>query len=144
MPPPREKTSEVLFPLTVLWVSVTGPWAKMPPPGAIDVPAAPAADPTALEKAANTLATANRVAIIADFAARPPHGWNHVVELAEALGASVWDVGSRPTFPARHLRPGPPAPGFGRGPLPRPAGVPKSSARISRRGLGAHAFSLKS
>ena len=75
---------------------------EMPPPGAIDVPAAPAADPTALEKAANTLATANRVAIIADFAARPPHGWKHVVELAETLGASVWDVGSRLNFPSDH------------------------------------------
>ena len=44
----------------------------------------------------------NRVAIIADFAARPPHGWNHVVELAETLGASVWDVGSRLNFPSDH------------------------------------------
>ncbi len=75
---------------------------EMPPPGAIDVPAAPAADPGALEKAANTLAAANRVAIIADFAARPPHGWKHVVELAETLGASVWDVGSRLNFPSDH------------------------------------------
>src|SRR5499426_1144582 len=47
---------------------------EMPPTGAITVPAAPAADPGALEKEANTLAAANRVAIIADFAARPPHG----------------------------------------------------------------------
>jgi acetolactate synthase-1/2/3 large subunit len=75
---------------------------EMPPPGAIDVPAAPSADPAALEKAANTLAAANRVAIIADFAARPPHGWNHVVELAETLGVSVWDVGSRLNFPSDH------------------------------------------
>ena len=75
---------------------------EMPPSGAIDVPAAPSADPAALEKAANTLAAANRVAIIADFAARPPHGWNHVVELAETLGASVWDVGSRLNFPSDH------------------------------------------
>ena len=74
---------------------------EMPPTAPIDVPAAPAADP-ALEKAANTLATANRVAIIADFAARPPHGWKHVVELAETLGASVWDVGSRLNFPSDH------------------------------------------
>jgi thiamine pyrophosphate-dependent acetolactate synthase large subunit-like protein len=75
---------------------------EMPPDGSIDVPAAPAADPAALEKAANTLAAANRVALIADFAARPPHGWNHVVELAEILGASVWDVGSRLNFPSDH------------------------------------------
>src|ERR1044071_9016032 len=73
---------------------------EMPPPGAVAVPGAPSADPQALEKAANTLAEAHRVAIIADFAARPPHGWNHVVELAETLGASVWDVGSRLNFPS--------------------------------------------
>ena len=75
---------------------------EMPPAGAIDVPTAPSADPVALAKAADTLAAANRVAIIADFAARPPHGWNHVVELAETLGASVWDVGSRLNFPSDH------------------------------------------
>src|SRR5437870_11311176 len=75
---------------------------EMPPAGAIDVPAAPSADPTALAKAADTLAAANRLAIIADFAARPPHCWNHIVELAETLGASVWDVGSRLNFPNDH------------------------------------------
>jgi acetolactate synthase-1/2/3 large subunit len=74
----------------------------MPPPDAVTVPTAPAADPVALIKAADTLAAANRVAIIADFAARPPHGWNHIVELAETLGASVWDVGSRLNFPSDH------------------------------------------
>jgi acetolactate synthase-1/2/3 large subunit len=75
---------------------------EMPPNGAITVPAAPSADPAALEKAADTLAAANRVAIIADFAARPPHGWNHVIELAETLGASVWDCDSRLNFPSDH------------------------------------------
>ena len=75
---------------------------EMPPDGAIEVPAAPSADPVALEKAADTLAGAGRVAIIADFAARPPHGWNHVIELAETLGASVCDVGSRLNFPGDH------------------------------------------
>ena len=75
---------------------------EMPPAGAIDVPVSPCADPGALQKAADTLAAANGVAIIADFTARPPHGWNHVVELAETLGASVWDVGSRLNFPSDH------------------------------------------
>jgi acetolactate synthase-1/2/3 large subunit len=75
---------------------------EMPPDDAIRMPTAPAADPVALIKAADTLAAANRVAIIADFAARPPHGWNHIVELAETLGASVWDVGSRLNFPTDH------------------------------------------
>jgi acetolactate synthase-1/2/3 large subunit len=74
----------------------------LPPADAAVVPAPMAADPAALEKAADALAAANRVAIIADFAARPPHGWKHVVELAETLGASVWDVGSRLNFPSDH------------------------------------------
>jgi thiamine pyrophosphate-dependent acetolactate synthase large subunit-like protein len=74
----------------------------LPPADAAAVPAPMAADPAALEKAADTLAAANRVAIIADFAARPPHGWKHIVELAETLGASVWDVGSRLNFPNDH------------------------------------------
>ena len=75
---------------------------EMPMAGAVEMPTPPAADPIALAKAADTLAAASRVAIIADFAARPPHGWNHVVELAETLGASVWDVGSRLNFPSDH------------------------------------------
>jgi len=75
---------------------------EMPMAGAVEMPTPPAADPIALAKAADTLAGATRVAIIADFAARPPHGWNHVVELAETLGASVWDVGSRLNFPSDH------------------------------------------
>jgi len=75
---------------------------EMPPADAVTAPAPMTPDPESLEKAADTLGAANRVAIIADFAARPPHGWNHVVELAETLGASVWDVGSRLNFPSDH------------------------------------------
>src|SRR5436309_13899001 len=75
---------------------------EMPPADAVTDPAPMTAEPASLETAANTLGTANRVAIIADFAARPPHGWNHVIELAETLGASVWDVGSRLNFPSDH------------------------------------------
>jgi acetolactate synthase-1/2/3 large subunit len=75
---------------------------EMPPDGSVFNPAPMVPEPAALEKAADTLAAAKRVAIIADFAARPPHGWNHVIELAETLGASVWDVGSRLNFPGDH------------------------------------------
>ena len=32
IPPPLAPSPAVLFPLTVLWVSVTVPWAKIPPP----------------------------------------------------------------------------------------------------------------
>jgi len=74
----------------------------MPPEDNMTVPAPVMADPTALEKAADTLAAANRPVIVADFAARPPHGWDHVIELAETLGASVWDCDSRLNFPSDH------------------------------------------
>jgi acetolactate synthase-1/2/3 large subunit len=75
---------------------------KMPPAGAITVPSPPAPDPVALARAANTLAAAERPVIVADFAARPPHGWDHVIALAETLGASVWDCNSRLNFPGNH------------------------------------------
>ena len=74
----------------------------MPPEDNVHVPAPVMADPTALEKAADTLAAAKRPVIVADFAARPPHGWDHVVELAETLGAAVWDCDSRLNFPSEH------------------------------------------
>ncbi|MDE0030697.1 MAG: thiamine pyrophosphate-binding protein [Deltaproteobacteria bacterium] len=74
----------------------------MPPEDNVHVPAQAMADPAALEKAADTLAAAERPVIVADFAARPPHGWDHVVELAETLGAAVWDCDSRLNFPSEH------------------------------------------
>ena len=75
---------------------------KLPPPNAATVPSPMAADPQALAQAADTLAAARRPVIIADFAARPPHGWDHVIELAETIGASVWDCNSRLNFPSDH------------------------------------------
>ncbi|MEK9692949.1 MAG: hypothetical protein VW235_08470, partial [Rhodospirillaceae bacterium] len=74
----------------------------MPPKDGVRVPAQAAPDPQALKEAADILAAAERPAIVADFAARPPHGWDHVVNLAETLGASVWDVNSRLNFPGNH------------------------------------------
>jgi acetolactate synthase-1/2/3 large subunit len=74
----------------------------MPPKSAARVPAQAAPDPTALGEAAEMLAKAERPAIVADFAARPPHGWDHVIDIAETLGASVWDVNSRLNFPGNH------------------------------------------
>src|SRR5207249_4697807 len=59
----------------------------LPPHGAVRVPAAPAPDPAALANAADALAAAERPIVIADFAARPPHGWAHVIAIAETLGA---------------------------------------------------------
>jgi acetolactate synthase-1/2/3 large subunit len=74
----------------------------LPPPGAVRVPAAPAPDPAALANAADALAAAERPVVIADFAARPPYGWDHVIAIAETLGAPVWDCNSRLNFPSDH------------------------------------------
>ncbi|HJU17773.1 MAG TPA: thiamine pyrophosphate-binding protein [Stellaceae bacterium] len=75
---------------------------KLPPQDAARAPAAPAPDPAALTRAADALAAAERPVIIADFAARPPHGWEHVIAIAETLGAAVWDCNSRLNFPSNH------------------------------------------
>jgi len=59
-----------------------------------------------INKSRRYSAAANRVAIIADFAARPPHGWNHVVEWPK-FGAFGLDVAhgsiSRATSAQPHL-----------------------------------------
>jgi acetolactate synthase-1/2/3 large subunit len=74
----------------------------LPPPGAVRVPAGQAPDPAALANAADALADAERPIVIADFAARPPDGWDHVIGIAETLGAPVWDCNSRLNFPSNH------------------------------------------
>jgi acetolactate synthase I/II/III large subunit len=75
---------------------------RLPPAAAVPMPAAPAPDPAALAKAADALLAAERPVILADFAVRPPAGWDHVVALAETLGAPVWDSNSRLNFPSSH------------------------------------------
>ena len=66
------------------------------------VPSPIAADPAALEQAAQMLLAAERPVIIAEYVGREPAGFHALVELAETLGAPVWDVNSRLNFPGRH------------------------------------------
>jgi acetolactate synthase-1/2/3 large subunit len=61
-----------------------------------------APDPSALGKAAEMLLSAKRPAIIAEYVGREPAGFHALVELAETLGAPVYDVNSRLNFPSRH------------------------------------------
>jgi thiamine pyrophosphate-dependent acetolactate synthase large subunit-like protein len=65
------------------------------------VPAAPAPDPAALANAADALVAAERPVVIADFAARPPHGWEHVIAIAETLNWRRPSVCSRAAARAR-------------------------------------------
>ena len=74
----------------------------LPPPSAQKVPTALAPDPAALERAAKMLAAAKRPVIIAEFVGRDPAGFHALVELAETLGAPVYDVNARLNFPSRH------------------------------------------
>jgi acetolactate synthase-1/2/3 large subunit len=66
------------------------------------MPSRMAADPVALEQAAQMLAAAERPVILAEYVGREAAGFHALVELAEALGAPVWDVNSRLNFPSRH------------------------------------------
>jgi acetolactate synthase-1/2/3 large subunit len=61
-----------------------------------------AGDPEALKRAAEMLLAARRPVIIAEFVGRDPEGFHALVELAETLGAPVYDVNSRLNFPSRH------------------------------------------
>jgi acetolactate synthase I/II/III large subunit len=74
----------------------------LPPQESMRVPTAFTADPLALARAADLLAQAKRPVIIAEFVGRDPKGFHALVELAEAIGAPVWDVNSRLNFPTRH------------------------------------------
>ena len=74
----------------------------LPPSTAQKVPTAMAPDPAALARAAKILAGAKRPVILAEFVGREPAGFHALVELAETLGAPVYDVNSRLNFPSRH------------------------------------------
>ena len=68
----------------------------------VKVPTRLAPDPTALKTAAEMLLDAKRPVILAEFVGREPEGFHALVELAETLGAPVYDVNSRLNFPSRH------------------------------------------
>jgi acetolactate synthase-1/2/3 large subunit len=74
----------------------------LPPKNATKVPSPIAADPQALKTAVEMLLTAKRPVILAEFVGRDPEGFHALVELAETLGAPVYDVNSRLNFPSRH------------------------------------------
>jgi acetolactate synthase-1/2/3 large subunit len=74
----------------------------LPKKTAAKVPSLLAADPAALERAAELLLAAKRPVILAEFVGRDPAGFHALVDLAETLGAPVYDVNSRLNFPSRH------------------------------------------
>ncbi len=74
----------------------------LPPRSAMPVPSPIAPDPGALAQAADLLAKAKRPVILAEYAGRDPRGFEALVQLAETLGAPVYDVNSRLNFPGCH------------------------------------------
>jgi len=74
----------------------------LPPADAMAVPAPIAADPAALAQAADLLTKAKRPVILAEYVGRDPRGFHALVQLAETLGAPVYDVNSRLNFPGCH------------------------------------------
>jgi acetolactate synthase-1/2/3 large subunit len=70
--------------------------------------APPQGDTGAVKEAAKLLAAAQNPVIVADRAARTPHGVTLLVELAEALQARVIDQGGRMNFPRTHYLNAPP------------------------------------
>ncbi len=74
----------------------------LPPKTFQAVPAPIAPDPDALAKAADTLAQARNPVILAEYVGRDPKGFHALVELAEALGAPVYDLNQRLNFPGTH------------------------------------------
>jgi acetolactate synthase-1/2/3 large subunit len=74
----------------------------MPPASAARVPARIGPDPTALARAAEMIAASERPVIIAEYTGRDREAFHSLVELAEAGGIAVYDIGSRLNFPSRH------------------------------------------
>ena len=74
----------------------------LPPKGAAKLPSRLAPDPEALKEVSTLLLQAKRPVILAEFVGREPEGFHALVDLAETLGAPVYDVNSRLNFPSRH------------------------------------------
>ncbi len=74
----------------------------LPPADAMAVPAPIAGDPAALAQAADLLTKAKRPVILTEYVGRDPRGFHALVQLAETLGAPVYDVNSRLNFPGCH------------------------------------------
>jgi len=67
---------------------------------AVPTPMAP--DPAALRKAADMLVQAERPVILVEYAGRHHPSFQALIELAETLGAPVFDINARLNFPSRH------------------------------------------
>jgi acetolactate synthase-1/2/3 large subunit len=74
----------------------------LPPDSAVKVPSRIAPEAHAIEQAADMLIAADNPLLLTEYAARMPIGFESTVELAETVGASVFDINKRLGFPNRH------------------------------------------
>jgi acetolactate synthase-1/2/3 large subunit len=74
----------------------------LPPSSAVKVPPRLAADRELIADAAHMLVSADYPVLLTEYAARAPIGYQPTVELAETLGAAVFDINKRLGFPNRH------------------------------------------
>jgi acetolactate synthase I/II/III large subunit len=74
----------------------------LPPKGAVATPAPMMPDPAALAAIADRLVAAEHPLLIAEYVGRRAGGYESLVQLAETVGAPVWDIDSALNFPNRH------------------------------------------
>jgi acetolactate synthase-1/2/3 large subunit len=74
----------------------------IPPASAVKVPSRISPEPSAVAQAAEMLVKADNPLLLTEYAGRMPVGFEPTVELAETVGASVFDVCKRLGFPNRH------------------------------------------
>ena len=74
----------------------------LPPAHAAATPAPMMPDPRALAAIADRLVTAERPLLLAEFVGRREGGFESLVELAETVGAGVWDINNSLNFPNQH------------------------------------------
>jgi acetolactate synthase I/II/III large subunit len=74
----------------------------LPKPRDAKVPVSMAAESQALGQVADRLLAAKFPVLMAEYVGRSPDGFTNLVELAETVGAAVYDVNARLNFPNRH------------------------------------------
>ena len=74
----------------------------LPSKDAARVPAPMAADPAALDQAAEMLVAAKKPVLLAEFVGRSEAGFDALVKLAETVQAPVYDLDTRLNFPGCH------------------------------------------
>jgi acetolactate synthase-1/2/3 large subunit len=74
----------------------------LPPASAVPTPAAMMPDPQAIEAIADRLLSAQNPLLMPEYVGRRAGGFDMMVELAEVIGAGVWDLNYALNFPNRH------------------------------------------